>query len=405
MFPFLGKAKKALKLFFYALEVLVVVNAVIVILSSTRPSSPAVKEPPPQKKGLDSCCKDVCQGSRNRNSSSYQYAEIANKTPDIDPSYRRDTMVRLGTDLNFDLKQCPSGSYMPSRRRNFTPEHFDCPTLYIVGARKGGTSSLYQYVSNHPEFEGTRLDAGPKAGETFYFSRYYKKSTWEQYLSLFPPDGVMTGDSSVGNLVYGPAPRKIYQACGKQAKIVMLLRDPVWRLESNFLMRARRNSARVSNGTSISTIVKIELDKFFHEVLERTHKVSALPREWSKLVGLFDPAISMVYEGLYYVHLLNWLCNFPAENILVINSEEFFRNPSKILDIVLQFLGLRRLDAETYSWITLASYNKGRYSVPSYQRLSHRDKMTLLGVYRPFNKALLPLLKWDNAQWMMDDPL
>lgn len=59
--------------------------------------------------------------------------------------------------------------------------------------------------------------------------------------------------------------------------------------------------------------------------------VTNLPIKWSKLVGLFVPASNILYEGLYYVHLLNWICNFPAENILVIKNEDFFKHPSQIL--------------------------------------------------------------------------
>ncbi len=102
----------------------------------------------------------------------------------------------------------------------------------------------------------------------------------------------------------------------------------------------------------------------------------------------------MVYEGLYYIHLLNWLCNFPAENILIINSEEFFRKPIKILDIAVQFLGLKRLDQKTYELMTRATYNKGKFNPQ--QGLSEGDISNLLEVY----KALLELLQWNNSQWI-----
>ena len=82
----------------------------------------------------------------------------------------------------------------------------------------------------------------------------------------------------------------------------------------------------------------------------------------------------IIYEGLYYVHLMNWLCNFPSENIMIINSEEFYRNASTVLDLVFQFLNLKRLDADTYKWITLTTYNKGKYSnISASQKMSHSD--------------------------------
>ena len=126
------------------------------------------------------------------------------------------------------------------------------------------------------------------------------------------------------------------------------------------------------------------------------------PEKWSKLVGLFESAGNMVFEGLYYIHLLNWLCNFPAENILILNSEEFYEHPSKILDIVFQFLGLTRLDPGTCESITSTVYNKGKYEVPAYQRLNRTEIESMMEIFKPFNKALLELLQWDNHKWLMD---
>ncbi len=377
-------------------------NALLIISSHLRN---AVVEPTLARRSVDdqSCCTEWCKSNAKMSHASNiaNYSLLVNKMPQLDPAYRK-LLVRLGSDLDFDVNHhCPQGSFMRHRRRNFSPKHLNCPTLFLVGARKGGTTSLYHYVSKHPDFEGTRLDAGPKVGETYYFSRYYDTKSWESYLSLFPLDGVMTGDASVGNLVSKLAPRRLYESCGKQAKVIMLLRDPITRLHSNFLMRARLKKTHIGNETSVSTTVKLHLDRFFGQVFERTMNIKDLPSEWQKLVGLFDSSINMVYEGLYYVHLLNWLCNFPAENILIINSEEFFKKSAKILEIVYQFLELKQLDSETYKWITSATYNRGQRNIPDYQRLSYSNTMSLLGVYKPFNKVLLELLQWENTGWTM----
>ena len=375
-------------------------NAMLIVISHLRDAMTFTESRSLLKKNVpieDDCCSRLCKRDLNHTSNLVNYTVIANEMPKLDPAYHR-LLVRLGSDLkSFDVNQCPSDSLMRDRHQDFTPMHLDCPTLFLVGARKGGTSSLYHYLSKHPDFEGTRMDGGPKVGETYYFSAFYNQKPWESYLSLFPPDGVMTGEASVGYLVKGETPKRLYKSCGKQAKVVMLLRDPIERLKSNFMMRARLQTARVTNETSISTIVRVHLDAFFQEVFKRTMKVKDLPAEWPKLVGLFEPSVNLVYEGLYYVHVMNWLCNFPAENILIINSEEFFRNSTKILDIVFQFLGLRTLDSTTYEWITSAVYNKGRYKhIPEYQTLSYSKKKSLLGVYKPFNRALLEFLQWNN---------
>ena len=70
--------------------------------------------------------------------------------------------------------------------KNTKPLHDSCPHVFIVGAHKGGTTSLYQYLSKHPDFGGILLDKGPSAGETFYFQSRYEKCPWEYYASQFP---------------------------------------------------------------------------------------------------------------------------------------------------------------------------------------------------------------------------
>lgn len=333
--------------------------------------------------------------------STVDYSSVAMATPRLDPSYLSETLTRLGSDLNFDFhSSCPLVSVMAEKHRlNATPLHYDCPTLFIVGARKAGTTSLYHYVSKHPDFEGTRLDRGPKSGETFYFSSVYQRKSWNHYLSYFPPDGVMTGEASVGYLVKCNVPRRIFESCGKQAKIVILLRNPVDRFVSNFLMRVRVGGTRIQNTTALTTVVKTQLDALFAQAFSRKADVTKLPRDWKKLLCLFDPANNLVFEGLYYIHLLNWLCNFPAENILILNSEEFYKNTSTILKQVFQFLGLKELDSATQEWITSSVYNRGGSRVPNHQKLSAVDRRKLQGVFEPFNMALFKLLRWSTVTW------
>ena len=400
------KMSRTLDWVLYGVSFLVFINAVLVIYKpiSSDKTNPRDKysDNNPQQ------CSCACNDSLDTHELSYgtlhstiDYSSVAMATPQLDPSYLSETLTRLGSDLNFDVdSSCPSGSIMTDKHRaNATPLHYDCPTLFIVGARKAGTTSLYHYVSQHPDFEGTRLDRGPKSGETFYFSSEYQRKSWSHYLSYFPPDGVMTGEASVGYLVKCDVPRRIFESCGKQAKIVILLRNPIDRFISNFLMRVRVGGTRIQNTTALTTVVKTQLDTLFAEVFSRRADVTKLPQDWKKLVCLFDPANNLVFEGLYYVHLLNWLCNFPAENILILNSEEFYRNTSTILKQVFQFLGLKELDNATHEWITSNVYNRGGKRVPSYQKLSTVDRKKLQGVFEPLNMALFKLLRWSTVTW------
>ena len=331
------------------------------------------------------------------------YSILATETPQI---WTGETLSRLGSHLTLDYSQkCPKGSLMLNTSwRNFTPEHLDCPTLFLVGARKSGTTSLYTYLSSHPKFEGISLDRGPMAGETFYFSAHYEDKNWDwsRYMRLFNQvQGYMTGDSSVGNLVNCEVPKRIWQSCGKQAKIVILLRDPLTRFLSNFLMRTHKGIRSYNNNTKVSTIVEVELQNFISAALRKRVDFTNIERSWERFRCLFNPSRNLVFEGLYYIHVMNWLCNFPPENILILNSEEFFKKTSIIFEQVIRFLGLAQPDGDTIEFITSTVYNKGSGPKLSHQHFSDLDRKKLMAIYKYSNRPLLSLLDWAGVEWTM----
>ena len=311
------------------------------------------------------------------------------------------TLTRIGNVLDFNYNTCPRNSIMlkPSSL-NAKPLHDNCPTVFIVGARKGGTTSLYQYLSKHPDFEGVLLQKGPSAGETFYFSSKYNKHPWQYYASEFPKNK-MSGDASVGNLVNCQVPERLYESCGRAVKVIILLRDPLKRYESNFRMRVRLKTRQMDFDSKISTLVNAEFDNLHETLKQKNVNVSDLTADLNALLCLYGPAKNCIYEGMYYIHLHNWLCNFPAENILILSTEEFQRNTKRIFSQVLDFVGLKPLDDGILNMITEMKYNYGGKVEDEldYRLLSSSDKKRLQTIYNPFNEKLLDLLKWDNVMW------
>lgn len=319
----------------------------------------------------------------------------------LSPDHVRTSLTRLGNELEFDAEICPAASVVRTTWETRRPKHASCPAVFIVGARKAGTTSLYQYLSHHPDFEGIHLEEGPQAGETFYFSSRYYKESWRHYRSRFPKDEPkLTGDASVGNLVNCEVPRRIFESCGNNTKIVMLFRDPIKRYLSNFLMRTRRRTRNFSNNTALTTTIKVEVEHYYSILIAGGLDLQTLPHHWTKLVCKFGPSESLLFEGLYYVHLQNWLCNYPFHaNILLLNSEEFYANTSAILAQVYQFLGLSTLPQQQRDVITSFIFNKGREAVLPHHQLQPEDRKKLKSIYAPFNNALMHQLKWHNIDW------
>ena len=99
--------------------------------------------------------------------------------------------------------------------------------MFIIGARKGGTTSLYHYLSTHPGFKKA------KNKEIHYFSsRFSKEVGW--YARNFPTKDecqqAVTGEASVSYLSSCEAPQRLAaftRVLGVDPKIIVLLRNPV----------------------------------------------------------------------------------------------------------------------------------------------------------------------------------
>ena len=77
---------------------------------------------------------------------------------------------------------------------------------------------------------------------------------------------------------------------------------------------------------SASSVVNPQVDEFINALVKKKITLENIASSWEDFRCLFNPTRNLIFEGLYYVHLMTWLCNFPPENILILNSEEFFEN-------------------------------------------------------------------------------
>jgi len=313
-------------------------------------------------------------------------------------------LTRIGSELDFNYSSCPPSSVMlNSTWLNTPPLHNDCPHVFIIGTRKGGTTAMYKYLSQHPDFGGILLNKGPASGETFYFNNYYNRKPWSEYVSMFPTDK-MSGESTVGYLLKCRVPLRLYSSCGRTAKVVVLLRDPIERFQSSFRLRVRQHHYGYNEQTRISDIINEQIDKYYsHAVPSREISMNDLSNHPNVLGCIRDDTAdrNMVYAGLYYVHLHHWLCNFPAENILILNTEQFLDNSVKSLAEVMEFVGLQPLDDDKMQQVTSVLHNYGGRleDEPSFRKLTVSDREKLMSIYHPFNKKLFQLLKWNTVKW------
>ena len=265
----------------------------------------------------------------------------------------------------------------------------ECPELFIVGTRKGGTSSLYRYISQHQGFMGQGLDKNESVGETHYFSFKFHRRSWKYYQDNFRDrDGRVTGESSVSYLPSCMAPYRLRALCGTKPTIVVLLREPVERLVSAYVMRYTRKSNReTSLQEYVNSSFRKDKDKW-EEVL-KSNGLDAIQLLNESNFCLFKPAGNQIYEGLYSLHLKRWLEYFPRKNFIIWKSENFRKNPSYHLSQLIAELRLQPLNEDELSKITSVFYNKIEYSI---EVASTENKAYLHELYRPFNRQLKTVL-------------
>src|SRR5688572_7236816 len=129
------------------------------------------------------------------------------------------------------------------------------PEFIIIGAAKCGTTSLAQYLTQHPQiyfcpekepnyfaFAGERLpEPGPASSKILQQLLYaYSVTDYDRYLSLFrdAPAGKVVGEASVRYIYHAQTAYRLKEKI-PQARLVAVLRDPVSRLYSHYCMNVQ----------------------------------------------------------------------------------------------------------------------------------------------------------------------
>jgi len=204
------------------------------------------------------------------------------------------------------------------------------PNFLVVGAAKSGTSSLHQYLIQHPDiFMSTLNKEGVSVKEPQFLikSKVEKRLhfgiwKWNEYLSIF--EGVkeenVIGEASVFYLYYyKEAIKNIKIRLGNDVKIIILLRNPVDRAFSAYL--------HVSKG------IKESLS--FEEAL--SDEEGRLERNES-----LTPMVMYKDMGLYYNMVKAYKDAF--ENVHVAIYEDFKDETDMVLDNIFNFLGVDKTD-------------------------------------------------------------
>jgi hypothetical protein len=223
------------------------------------------------------------------------------------------------------------------------------PTFIIGGVRRGGSSSLYHAIRQHPE-----IFLYPHSELNYFVEKAVNGRKWratpadpddwetshsiEDYAKLFA-DGTQAraiGHKGADLLFWSPAHARMARFIPK-ARFIFTLRNPVKRAWSHYGIECAKGRETLS------------FEKALALEDERARK-----SDWARF------HLSYRARGFYDVQLKRFFKIFPSERVLVITLEQTITHPRKTLQQVYRFLGVNPelgLDAagtrKKQSWATV----------------------------------------------------
>jgi hypothetical protein len=221
------------------------------------------------------------------------------------------------------------------------------PDFLILGAARGGTTSLFNYLAGHPQ-------VAADVKEIHYFDNQYSKGPrW--YRSFFPMKSylaakgarlgapIVTGEASPYYLFHPAVPQRVQELI-PSARFLVLLRDPVTRAYSEYRLRVRGGFENLSFAEAIDAEAE-RLSGWNARLGAGEQPPSKSPHQM----------FSYAARGEYASQLERWFDYFPRDAFLIERSENFFSDPATVLHRAEAFLGLDPWDPPEYTAFNSAS--------------------------------------------------
>jgi hypothetical protein len=251
------------------------------------------------------------------------------------------------------------------------------PDFIIIGAMKGGTSSLYHNMCEHPRIAPSMVK------EVRYFGSKYHAKSLNWYRAHFPvllnrqrEGSALTGEASP-SYIFNPKVAGRIRACVPEVRLIAILRNPVERAYSHY-----------------NHFVKIgkENCSFEEAIAREKQEEQNLRTELEKMLGddryhsnHYFRYSYLLTRGRYLEQLEVYAKHFPREQMLILKSEDFYEDPAAVLQRVYGFLGLpdRKVDRPK------------KYMVGKYSGMNPATREYLSDYYRPHNEQLYQFLGTD----------
>lgn len=206
--------------------------------------------------------------------------------------------------------------------RLYTGTYRRLPDFIIIGAQKGGTTSLFDYLAQHPDMSLA------KRKEIHFFDKNYRKGL-NFYKNYFPLNWQgkekLTGEATPYYLFHPLVAERMSQHLPK-VKLIVLLRNPVDRAFSHYQMKV----AKKQEPASFEEALRLEEGRLAGEAEKMAQNKAYY--SWNYRAFAYQK------RGIYADQLERWFKYFDRKQILVLNSEDYFRDYVATLRLVYEFL-------------------------------------------------------------------
>ena len=291
------------------------------------------------------------------------------------------------------------------------------PEFLFIGAAKCGSTSFAIYLEAHPQV----CIRGPKEPNFWSWGRNPKEYQ-DYFVNEFPiarpiAEDRVSGEFSTSYLLHPLAPRRVYAAL-PEAKIILMLRNPVDRAYSHYMMSELRG---FEPDCSFDEIVRREIEEA--SILSEAHQRCFLDAKGTIASCITSPDglplqvashlgngvsneltsnrdlrnyyfRSYLFRSLYHDQVQRWMAIFPADQLLIMQSERFFEDPSKHMANVCAFLGLAGFDFASIPRLQKiwgGGVTNALKNAEDYKQMNPETRSMLTSFFKPWNEKLSDL--------------
>lgn len=257
------------------------------------------------------------------------------------------------------------------------------PDFIIIGVARGGTTSLYEYLTEHPNI------AGASKKEIHFFDNHYKKGfSWyrgqfpytiqKYYAERVQKKDFITGEASPYYIFHPYAGERLAESLPK-VKLIVLLRNPIERAFSHYTWELSWGNETLS---------------FEDAIAAEEGRIKVREGDLAARYNYNHQQFSYISRGLYADQLEKWFGLFPREQFLILKSEDMYEDAASIFKQTIEFLGVPYTEPKALKK-EYKQYNQPKFPAPKKMDPALRER--LIAYYEPHNARLYRLLGRDFA--------